>query len=211
MSDNQERNNVEYVPTTPSNYNPYVPRFVSYFTLGFAAIALLSCAIAILVTLINDLVPIQSIVDLVSPVTPYIPFLFATAVVTLLLAIGSEVYSRLKTPPAAWRVKNELVRTLSQYGLLDTNNTDTWKGMFAVSPIGKYDKNAKMFTLPFLLRHANAKERFEQIGDSISGFARCLSAEVLEDNSKRLYNCKLVLWYTDNPYGEVDLENLFDE
>ena len=202
----------QYVPVNQeSHYNPYKPRFISYFTIIFAIIAAVSLLGFGLIYLLTEVIPLDSLAALMSPYKVYERPLLTTCFASSVFAIGSEIYSRTKTPPATWKVKNELVRTLSQYGLLDINDTTHWKGMFAVAPVGRYNRQAKSFTLPFLLRHAHAKESFEQMGNAISGFARCQSAEVLEDNSRRLYNCKLVLWYTDNPYGEISMDDMFED
>lgn len=211
MAENQER---QYVPVDTTNgvsYNPYKPRFISYFTMGFAAIGVLALLVFVSVKVFTEVLTLDAIVVLLTPCIPYETPMLIVGILGLTLAIVSEVRSRIKTPPATYRVKNELIRTLSQFGLLDINDTSHWKGMFAVAPVGRFNREAQSFTLPFLLRHANAKQSFEKMGDAISGFARCHSAEVAEDNSRRMYNCKLILWYTDNPYGEVTMDDLFGD
>lgn len=197
----------QYVPVQQeTHYNPYKPRFVSYFTMVFGFLGAASLLVFGIIKLFGEILQFESLNALMAPYIAYETTFLVAGIILVILALASEIRSRTKTPPATWKVKNELIRTLSQYGLLDINDTTHWKGMFAVAPVGRYNRTAQSFTLPFLLRHAHAKESFEKMGDAISGFARCYSAEVLEDNSRRLYNCKLVLWYTDNPYGEVDLE-----
>lgn len=201
----------QYVPVQQEmRFNPYKPRYISYVTIFLGAAGALFMIAHAIAWLFAEEIHIE-------PLQPYLamvprPALLFSGIGLLVTAMLAEVNSRMKTPPATWRVKNELIRTLAQNGLLDIYDVSTWKGMFAVAPVGRYNREAQSFTIPFLLRHANARQFFDKIGDSISGFARCQSAVVEEDNSKRLYNCKLILWYTDNPYGEVSLEtDLFED
>lgn len=212
----EDTNNVqqEYVPVNRNDntpdFKPYKPRYVSPVTVFLGAIGGMCLTVYALLRLLTEAVPIQSIVDLFKGYTGYELPLLIVGIVSLVLAIASEIRSRTKTPPAAWRVKNELIRSLQQYGLLD-RDTSQWKGMFAVAPTGRYNRESMSFTLPFLLRHVNAQQFFDSIGDSLTGFARCQMAEVVSDNSRRLYNAKLILWYTDNPYGETTIEDMFEE
>lgn len=210
---NYSNDTQQYVPVDQNmNYNPYKPRFISYFTMFLAGIGGVSLILFAILKLFTEYLTVDTIVNLLQPFIVYETPLLVIGIISLIAAIAFEIYSRIKTPPAAFRVKNELVRTLSQFGLVDIHNTNNWKGMFAVSPVGKFNKNAQSYTISFLLRHANARQALEKIEDAISGFARCQSAEIKEDNSKKLWNYQLILWYTDNPYGEVDLEDdLFGE
>lgn len=130
--------------------------------------------------------------------------------VLLLIAGLIETFSRLRTPPPTWRVREELIRAMGDLGLLELNDKARWQGKFSVAPIGKYNKHAKCFTVPFLLRNVNATEdKFKSMEKSIAGFARSVDCTIEQDNTKKFYNFRLVLWYA-NPYENIDEINPFN-
>ena len=184
------------------------PKLVSGHTVVFGGLGLLNLALFGLITVfnMNDI----SIPDILTPITEHRTEYAIWGIFWILLAMAIETVSRLRTPPPVWRVKQELIRALGDMGLLELNNMDMWKGKFAVSPIGTWNKQAKCFTVPFLLRNVNATEdKFKTMEKSIAGFARSLDCSIEQDNSKRLYNFKLILWY-DNPYANIDNINPFN-
>lgn len=185
------------------------PKLVSTYTALVGGLGLITLTLFVLVELLGSL-ELKSIPDYLLPIFDAQAQLLIAGILLILAAIGIEAFSRLRTPPPTWRVKEELIRAMGDMGLLELNNTERWQGRFSVAPLGHWNRQAKCFTVPFLLRNVNATEdKFKTMEKSIAGFARSLDCSIEQDNSKRLWNFKLVLWY-DDPYSTIDTINPFE-
>lgn len=184
------------------------PKLVSTYSVVVGGLGIISLALFAISTLLEGM-SLDAIPEFLLPLFQAKATCLVVGIVLIVIAIAIEAVSRLRTPPPTWRVKEELIRAMGDMGLLELNNMDRWQGKFAVAPVGRYNRQAKCFTVPFLLRNVNATEdKFKSMEKSIAGFARSLDCSIEQDNSRRLYNFKLVLWY-DDPYSNIDNINPF--
>lgn len=195
--------------SSSTNSKQWKPKLVSTYTALVGGLGLIALALFFLAQLLGNL-ELKSIPDYLLPIFEAQPQLFIAGTALILVAVGIEAFSRLRTPPPTWRVKEELIRAMGDMGLLELNNMERWNGKFAVAPVGRWNRQAKCFTVSFLMRNVNATEdKFKTMEKSIAGFARSLDCSIEQDNSKRLYNFRLILWYAD-PYSNIDNINPFD-
>lgn len=195
---------------TTANYKHWKPQLVSNATILFGGAGAICLALALL-SLFMQRQSMSYLHESFALLFSNMHLLTIVGISLIILAGASEAISRLRTPPPVWRVRQELIRALGDLGLLELNNTELWQGKFAVCPVGKWNRQARCFTVPFLLRNVNAtEEKFASIEKSIAGFSRSLDCSIEQDNSKRLYNFKLTLWYTPNPYQRVENLNPFN-
>lgn len=190
-------------PRRSATRNQWKPKLVSDWSVAVGGIGLIALSLSLLLQAFQ----ILGATEIPAPFCHVANHEFECLIIGVLLfglAIAGEVFSRLRImPPSRRRVQNELTRCLIQLGLLDGNNTQKWKGMFSVSPIGKWDNKTKRFSLPFLLRHAKATEKqFATIEQSIASFTGCHDAAIEIDNTNRIWNMRLDLWFGDDAYGE---------
>lgn len=190
-------------PRRSTARNQWKPKLVSDWTVIVGGIGLIALSLFLMLRAFKAL----GITEIHEPFCHVASYEFECLIIGVLLfglAITGEALSRFRImPPSKRRVQNELTRCLIQLGLLDGNNTQKWKGMFSVAPIGRWDTKTKRFSLPFLLRHAKATDRqFETIEQSIASFAGCRDVAVEIDNTNRIWNMRLDLWYGDDPYEE---------
>lgn len=184
------------------------PKLVSNYTAVFGGLGLIALALFFIAQLLGQL-ELKTTPTFANPLFLNQYLILGFGIFLIVIAVIGEAVSRLRTPPPTWRVKEELIRAMGDMGLLELNNMDRWQGKFAVCPVGRYNRQAKCFTVPFLLRNVNATEdKFKTMEKSIAGFARSLDCSIEQDNSRRLYNFKLVLWY-DDPYSNIDNINPF--
>lgn len=184
------------------------PKLVSNYSALVGGLGLIALALFLIAYLLKKL-ELTSIPEFAQPVFDNQSTFLLAGIALIIVAIIGEAISRLRTPPPTWRVKEELIRACGDMGLLELNNMERWQGKFSVSPVGRWNRQAKCFTVPFLLRNVNAtEEKFQTMEKSIAGFARSLDCNIELDNSKKLYNFKLILWYGD-PYSNLEEINPF--
>lgn len=179
------------------------PRQASLWTLLFTMLAVVVLAVAML-QIMREKTEVQEYsilawVDLIP--FEYGVWLAMTAAFAI-AAMSAELISRLRVPPATWRVKVELQRALIDLGILDGEDTRKWRGVWWCAPFGKYNKREKLYTLLFDCRTVKAKpEVFKELEHSIAGFHRSQDAaiEPYSRNGKRACY-RLMLWYATNPY-----------
>lgn len=195
-----EENRPSYDRATGKQWKP---KIVSDWAVLIGGIGLIALSLSF-VSFAIQTIWIGGVPDAFRPIINHQLEYLIIGIALFILAIVGEAVGRFRIePPAVWRVQNQLTRCLIQLGLLDGNNTQKWKGMFSVSPIGKWDAKTKRFSLPFLLRHAKATEKqFATIEQSIASFTGCRDAAIEIDNTNRIWNMRLDLWFGDDAYSE---------
>ena len=125
----------------------------------------------------------------------------AIAVLCIVIAVAAMVV--IYTRPTAFKVRQELIRSLIQLRLLDDDMT-MWKGMFSVAPKGRYNRKAQCYSISFMLHNVNAKEQeLMDLSQAIAGFARSRDCSIEMHPENRFYNFKLHLWYSRDSYAET--------
>lgn len=179
----------------------------SVFTALYLVIGLMAGSMAIFSLLVGingwphafGLWPLSFVKDVISYQWNPVIFLFFTV-----LAVVTEVFSYLRFPPPTWRVKDELTAALVDVGILNPYDVDSWKGMYRVAPIGKFNWNAKSFELLFDVATVKANdERLKMLQENlpIAGFHRAQEVAIEHHKtSKGNRVCfKLIIWYSSRP------------
>lgn len=184
------------------------PRLFSPITTFFFVMAIICLGLFALSLMFGEM-EIQRKYEFINLIMGNTAQFLSAGILALIIAAINEAISRLRIPPPTWRVKQELTRALCDLGLLEKNDTTYWKGAYWVAPIGKWNSKSKSFELLFDIRNVNAtQEKFDQLEESIAGFARSQDVSIEHWKIKNNRNgFKLTLWYSSNPF-EKPLSNI---
>lgn len=201
---------LEVAYSAKKELNRWKPKLVSPATLAWTAVAVVMWfSVAFLVAL--DMMQSSTGELLQQYMKLYLDwasvYALPLAIVCTVAAICAELVSQFRVPPPLFRVKDQLTRALGDLGLLDLDHKDRWRGMYWVSPVAKWDRKTKAYSLLFDINTVKATpELFQQkLLEAIAGFRGVQDVTIEPWRTKRGYRrCfKLTLWYGTNPYEKT--------
>lgn len=190
--------------------NRWKPKLVSPATMlwGLAAGAMW---LSVVLLIVSDIVQSSAVELLKQYAEPFLGwasvYALPLAIVCTVAAIFAELVSQFRVPPPLFRVKDQLTRALGDFGLLDLDHKDRWRGMYWVSPFPKWNRKTRAYSLLFDINTVKATpELFQQkLLEAIAGFRGVQDVTIEPWRTKRGYRrCfNLTLWYGTNPYEKT--------
>lgn len=124
-----------------------------------------------------------------------LPAMPLASVALCLFAVVSEAVSRLRKPPARWRIVEELKRAIIQVKLLK-DNRQQFSECFKAGKFAHYDRRAKMLRLWFDLRVPDEKGKLARCASPAAfRHAQDVSIEPHIDMKGRRKGYDLLIWY----------------
>lgn len=190
--------------------NRWKPKLVSPVTSAWAFVAALMW-LSVVLLVVLDMAQSNMGELLQRYMKPYLEwvsvFALPLAIACTVAAIASELVSQFRVPPPLFRVRDQLTRALGDLELLDLDHKDRWRGMYWVSPVAKWDRKTRAYSVLFDINTVKATpELFQQkLLEAIAGFRGVQDVTIEPWRTKRGYRrCfKLTLWYGTNPYEKT--------